>query len=135
MVLSNGIGGAGTTRAPLSAEHGAQSLEFALTLPFILLAVSLLFHAAVLGADLVAAQNVAFQAARTAAVEGDRAVRAAAADAAGQRPVEVGLDPPEGDRAAGDLVEASVRLRSRAFAAFGATVWVPARATVRVERP
>lgn len=129
-------GGAATCRAPRAGgERGSQTLELALAVPFVVLGLTVLLHAAILGADLVAAQNVAFQAARVAAVDDDDAVVAAVAQAAGRRPVDVELQPTSRDRHAGDLVAATVRLRSRAFAPFGVTVWAPAKATVRVERP
>ena len=138
MVLT-GPGGAARRRAPrggfLSAEEGSQALELALAVPFVVLGLTVVLHAAVLAADLVAAQNVALQAARVAAVDDDDAVAAAVAEAAGRRPVEVELDPASPERGAGDLVAATIRLRSRAFAALGVTVWAPAKATVRVERP
>jgi hypothetical protein len=128
-------GGAGRRRAPrCTAEDGAQSIEFALTIPFAVLTIALLLHAALFGADLVAANAVALQAARMASTSTDADVRAAVGEAAGGRPVEVTVDPPDGRRDVGDLVRATVRVRSAAFAAFGATVWVPARATLQVER-
>lgn len=135
MVLTT-TGGAAARRAPrLAGEAGSQTLELALAVPFVILALTVLLHTAVLGADLVAAQNVALQAARVAAVDDDEAVAAAVAHAAGRRPVDVEVQPVSGDRRAGDLVAATVRLRSRAFAPLGVTVWAPAKATVRVERP
>lgn len=110
-------------------------MEFALAIPFVVLALVVVLHAALFAADLVAANAVALAAARTAAIDDDAAVRAAAEGAAGRRPIEVTLDPPDTRRDAGDLVSATVRLRSAAFEALGATVWIPARMTLRVERP
>lgn len=109
-------------------------MEFALTIPFAVLTIALLLHAALFGADLVAANAVALQAARVASTSDDGDVRAAVDKAAGGRPVQVTVDPPDGRREVGGLVSATVRLRSAAFAAFGATVWLPARATLQVER-
>jgi hypothetical protein len=86
-----------------------------------------------MAADLVAAQGLAREAARAAAVADDGTARAAARDAAGRRLVEVTFNPESGNRAPGDLVTAHLRLRSRAFAAFGVPVWLPAQATMRVE--
>ena len=136
MVLSvAAAGGAGRRRTPrITGEDGAQSIEFALTVPFAVLTIALLLHAALFGADLVAANAVALQAARVASTASDSDVRAVIEDAAGGRPVEVTVDPPDGQREVGDLVRTTVRVRSAAFAAFGATVWVPARATLQVER-
>jgi hypothetical protein len=134
-------GGAARRRAPrrpppwLAGEQGSQSLELALAIPFVVLALVLVLHAAVFAADLVAAQNVALQAARVAAVDDDDAVTSAVTSAAGRRPVDVSLQPASPHRSAGDLVAATVKLRSRAFTPWGVTVWVPATATVRVERP
>jgi hypothetical protein len=84
-----------------------------------------------LGADVVAAQGVAREAARVAAVADDRAVMTAAQTAAGRRPIEIDLEPEV--RHPGDVVTAQVRVRSKAFAAFGAEIWIPARTTMRVE--
>lgn len=129
-------GGTGRRRAPrLAADDGSQSIEFALAIPFVVLALVVLLHAAVFAADLVAANAVAFQAARVATIDDDAAVAAAARRAAGRRPIQVTLDPPDTRRTAGQLVVATVRMRSAAFQALGATVWVPARMTLRVERP
>lgn len=133
-------GGAARRRAPrlaatIGCERGSQALELALALPFIVLGLVVVLHAAVLAGDLVAAQNVAFQAARVAAVADDEAVAAAVRKAAGRRPVELDLQPPSPQRRAGDLVAATVRLRSKAFGPFGVTTWAPANATLRVERP
>ncbi|MGH8933616.1 MAG: hypothetical protein ACRDZO_24025, partial [Egibacteraceae bacterium] len=60
---------------------------------------------------------------------------ASARQAAGSRDVEVSLAPPSGARGPGDLVTATLRLRSRSLAVFGAPVWLPAQATMRVEVP
>ena len=123
-----------TDRLRWGGDDGSQSVEFALTLPLIVLAVSLVLHVALVATDLVAAQSVAFQAARVAAVDDDEAVRAAVSEAAGNRPVEVQLDPPTERREVGQMVTASVRVRSAAFDAFGLTVWLPGTAVLRVER-
>lgn len=137
MVLTRAEGGAGATGAPRSAvlrgESGAQAVEFALVTPAVALLLVLVLHAALLGADVVAAQGVAREVVREAAVAPDGDVRAVLRHSAGSRPVRVTLSPRSRD--VGDLVTADVRLRSRAFAAFGAEVWVPARATMRVEEP
>ncbi|MGH8898504.1 MAG: TadE/TadG family type IV pilus assembly protein [Egibacteraceae bacterium] len=116
-------------------ERGSQTIEFALVVPAVLLLLVLILHAGVMAADLVTAQGLAREAARAAAVSDDMAARAAARDAAGRRPVEVTFTPASGVRAPGDLVTARLRLRSRAFAAFGVPIWLPAQATMRVETP
>lgn len=114
-------------------ERGSQTLEFALTIPAVVLLLVLVLHAGLLGVDLVAAQGMAREAARTAAVDDDAAVQSAARAAAGRRPVRVTLTPPGGTRRPGDVVTARLELASRGFAAFGVRVWVPARASMRVE--
>lgn len=119
-------------RSVLRHECGSVALEVALVLPLSALVLVVLLHTAVLGRDVVAAQSLAREAARVAAVGDDAAVRAAAEEAAGSA-VRVELNPPAGMRSTGDLVTADVRLHSRAFAPFGADVWVPARAVMRVE--
>lgn len=136
MVLSGPAEGAGSSRAlRYAGDAGSQSVEFALTIPFIVLAVVLLLHAGLFGSDLVAANAVALQAARVASVDDDAAVREAVRSAAGQRPVDVTLDPPDSRRSAGDLVAATIRLRSAAFNSFGITLDIPARVVMRTERP
>lgn len=134
MVLRTDRQGAGIART-LQQQRGAAAVEFALALPFVVLTLIVLTHAAVLGADLVAAQTVAAQAARLAAVEDDRVVVEAVRTAAGRRPVEVTITPPSPARSHGDVVAATVRLRSKAFAPLGTEVWLPATASSRVERP
>jgi hypothetical protein len=124
-----GAGPAGASRG----QRGSQAIEFALVTPAVALLVLLFVHAALFGAEIVAAQGLAREAARVAAVDDDDAVRAAATEAAGGRAVEVELQPPSGRRRPGDLVTALVRLRSGALARFGVALWLPARATMRTE--
>lgn len=142
MVLTRPAGGAGAAGAPRAGgvrrargEAGSQALEFALVLPAVVLVLVVLLHAALVGVDLVIAQGLAREAARTAAVDGDEVVESRLDDAAGDRPVELELSPPESRRSAGQVVTVELRVRSRGFAAFGAEVWVPARAAMRVETP
>ena len=136
MVLTTAAGDTAPRRVSrLHDEAGSQALEFALSLPFVVLAITVLLHGGVLAGDVVTAHAVALQAARVAAVADDAAVRKAVDEAAGRRPVEVALSPASGRRSRGDQVVASVRVRSAAFAPFGATVWVPAKVAMRVEAP
>lgn len=136
MVLTTAKGRGGCRRAlRASDESGSQSIEFALALPFVMLAIVLLLHAALFAADVVTAQALALQAARAASTGDDRAVSAALEQAAGRRRVEVTVEPPDSRRSAGDPVAATVRLRTAAFEPFGAAVWIPARVTLRTERP
>jgi hypothetical protein len=113
-------------------ERGSQTLEFALLMPLVAFLAVLGLHAGVLAVDLVAAQGLAREAARMAAVTDDTATRDALRDAAGAQPVEVDLLPPS-PRTPGALVTAEVRVQSRAFHPFGVPIWLPARATTRVE--
>lgn len=114
-------------------EQGSAALELALVLPLVVLLLVVLLHAAVLGSDVVAAQGVAREAARVASVADDREVQQAVRRAAGRRDLRVEVHPPASARSAGDTVTASISLRSAAFSPFGADVWVPARAVMRVE--
>ncbi len=116
-----------------SDERGSQAVEFALVMPVVLLLILLVVQAGVVAADLVAAAGIARETARVAAVGDDAGARAAAERAAGSREVRVSLAPPSGARAPGDLVTATLRLRSSGFAVLGAPVWLPAQATMRVE--
>ena len=123
---------------PRTREDGAQTLEFAMMLPAVVLVAVLVIHAALLGVDLVAVHGIAREAARIAAVDDDEAVDDAVRDAIGERQVHVDIDRPAAGGDAGDQVgqvTARVRLRSRAFSTFGANLWLPAQATMRVEQP
>ena len=137
MVLST-KGGAGcsgaprTSRPPPNGERGSQTLEFALVLPLAVLVLVVGLHAGLLAADLVAVQGLAREAARAAAVSDDLATQRAVRQAAGRRQVRLTLTPAA-PRPAGGLVTAEVELESRAFGAFGLHVWLPARASMRVE--
>ncbi len=130
MVLGARQGGA-PQRAPLRSETGSQSIELLLVLPVVTLLLVLVACAGLLGADLVAAQAVAREAARSAAVGDVDAAHSVATAAADRRTIELELVP--GRPSAGEVVTASVRLRSRAFEALGADVWLPGQATMRVE--
>ena len=139
MVLGPACGGAaecGVPTFPLRArrqgEAGSQTLEFALVTPSVVLLLVLVLHAGLLATDLIAAQGLAREAARVATVADESTTRAALVEAAGGQPVGLTLTPV-GQRLPGELVTAEVRLRSRAFRAFGAEIWLPARATMRVE--
>lgn len=101
-------------------------------LPAVVLLLVLLLHGGLLAVDFVAAQGLAREAARVAAVADDATARAALATAAGRQAVALRLDP-EGAREPGTLVTARVEVRSRAFRAFGLEAWLPAEATMRVE--
>lgn len=128
-----GAGSAGASPPRGSGERGSQTLEFALTLPAVVLLLVVLLHAGLLGVDLLAAQTFAREAARTAAVDDDDAVRRRARAAAGARPVRVTLTPSAGARQPGDVVTARLQLASRGFAPFGVRVWLPAEASMQVE--
>jgi len=103
-----------------------------MVLPAVILLLVLTVHAGLLAMDLVAVEGLAREAARAAAVGDDDQTRAALAQAAGRRPVTVTLSPPS-PREPGTLVTAEIRARTRAFGPFGAALWLPARATMRVE--
>lgn len=104
-----------------------------MTLPIVLVTILLVCGAGLLGVELVAAQGLARDAARTAAVGEVADVQAMTLHAAGRRPVQVALNPSP--PRPGQAVTASVRLRSVAFSALGVEVWLPARASMRVEHP
>jgi hypothetical protein len=127
--------GVGRGRGRWASDGGSQSLELVGVLPVIVLLGVLLVHSALFGADLLTAQSLAREAARTAAVDDDAEVRRTVDRAARGRHVVVTLDPTAGDRRGGDLVVARVRLRTRAFAAFGVRLDVPGEAAMRVEGP
>lgn len=135
MVLATwpgGVVGAGRTpvpRAPADGrgEAGSQVLEFAMVLPLFGLLLAVLAQTALLLADVLVAQGIAREVARSAAVDGEAQAQQLADELAGDRDLRVDLDRD------GDLVEVRAELHTRAFAAAGADAWVPARATFRVE--
>lgn len=104
-----------------------------MVLPAVVIALLLVLQAGVLGADVVAAQGLARDVARAAAVDGTEVATEAAPDRVGGRDVEVTVEPTESR--GGDLLTATVRLRSRAFGNLGVDVWLPGRATMRAEGP
>lgn len=101
-------------------------------LPLVAFVLVMGVHAGILASDLVAAQSLAREAARVAAVADDGVVRDALRAAAGRQPVELTLSPAA-PRSPGTLVTAELRVRSRAFQALGNEIWLPARAAMRVE--
>jgi Flp pilus assembly protein TadG len=121
-------------RRPVS-DRGSATVEVALLLPLVLVCVVLVFYSGLAATELLIAQSVAREAARTAAVDDDHAVLRAAREVAGRREVDVRTAPASGARRAGDLVTVEVSLRSHAFDRFGLAVWLPARAVMRVESP
>lgn len=129
MVLS--IRGGGTVdagRAPGPRhERGSQVLEFAMVLPLFGIVLALLAQTGVLLADVVVVQGLAREVARTAAVEGVQPARRLAEELAGPRTLRVHIDDHDG------LVEARAELETRAFAATGVELWLPAQATFRAE--
>jgi len=130
VTAAGGAGGAGASRR---REEGSQTLELAMAVPLVVLWLCVLLHAGLLAADLVLAQTVVREAARVAAVADDAEVRRALDAAVGDRPVRLTVTPASPGRDVDDLVTARVEVRSRAFEAFGVTVWLSARATMRVE--
>jgi hypothetical protein len=104
-----------------------------MSLPMVVMALLLVIGAGLLGVDVVTAQGLARDTARTAAVAGPVDAQRQAERAAGNREVEVELSPAQ--PRPGELVTASVRLRSLAFGAVGVDVWLPARASMPVEAP
>lgn len=99
-----------------------------MVLPLLGVLLALLAQTGLLLADVVVAQGIAREAGRAAAVDGDERARRVAERLAGDRR-EVRLDLVDDD----GLVEARVELASRAFAAVGVELWLPARATFRAE--
>jgi TadE-like protein len=108
-------------------DGGSQALEFAMVLPLFGLLIALLAQTGLLLGDVVMAQGIAREVARTAAVEDESAARAVGHDLAGRRRLRVELSQADG------LIEARVQLRSTVFASTGAHVWLPARAVMRSE--
>jgi Flp pilus assembly protein TadG len=108
-------------------DGGSQALEFAMILPLFGLLIALLLHAGLLLGDVIVAQGIAREVARTAAVQDRAAARDVARDLAGGRDVRVELSDNDG------LVEARIELRSPVFASTGIDVWLPARAVMRPE--
>jgi Flp pilus assembly protein TadG len=115
--------------ADIADDHGSQALEFAMVLPLFGLLLALFVHTGLLLGDVVMAQGIAREVARSAAVEGDAAARDVGRALVGRRDVRIEIAPRDG------LVEARVELRSPVFASTGVDVWVPARVAMRPEGP
>lgn len=135
MVLAGCAGGVVADHTPLRRriaragrdDGGSQALEFAMVLPLFGLLIALLVHTGLLLGDVLAAQGIAREVARTAAVEGRSAAREVGRELAGRRQVRIELSDADG------LIEARVELRGTAFASTGLDVWLPARAAMRPE--
>lgn len=113
-------------------ERGSQAVEFALVLPAVLVLALVLLHAAMLGSDFVAAQALAAQAARTAAVDGPAAARAGVGRGGLRGAViDVSRDPGEADDA--DWYAVELRAPSRAFRMAGLHLHVRGRGWARAE--
>jgi Flp pilus assembly protein TadG len=108
-------------------DGGSQALEFAMVLPLFGLLIALLLHAGLLLGDVIVAQGIAREVARTAVVEDRPAARDVARALAGGRDVRIELSDT------GGLVEARIELHSSVFASTGIDVWLPARAVMRPE--
>jgi Flp pilus assembly protein TadG len=116
-------------------DRGSQTLELALLLPVLALLVVALLQAGLAASELVIAQAAARDGARVAAVDDDRAARAAAEAVAGDRRISVATTPSAGARRPGDLVTVRVAMRSAVLDRLGIEAWLPASATMRTEGP
>lgn len=107
-------------------------MELALALPIALLATLVVLGAGLVGVEVVTAHSLARDVARAAALD----PAATASDVASRSVHQVGveIDVAASQSLPGELVTASVRLRSRALAAIGIEAWLPARATMPVEQ-
>jgi len=117
------------SRALATGETGSQALEFAMAVPLLGVLLGLLAQTGLLLADVQVVHGIAREAGRTAAVDGDERARDVVEDLAGDRDVRLELEDGDG------LVEARVELATRAFAAVGVELWLPASATFRREGP
>lgn len=127
------VGGAPRRGPHRFGEAGSQAIEFALLLPAVALVAAAVGLAGLVGADLVAAQTLARDAARHAAAGDPGAAHAALAEAAPGRH-DLVLEPPA--PAPGEPVTARVRLRPRALPDAVADAWLPeVEATMRAEAP
>ena len=117
------------SRALATGETGSQALEFAMAVPLLGVLLGLLAQTGLLLADVQVVHGIAREAGRTAAVDGDERARDVVEDLVGDRGVRLELED------GGGLVEARVELATRAFAAVGVELWLPASATFRREGP
>ncbi|QBI19326.1 hypothetical protein ER308_07065 [Egibacter rhizosphaerae] len=136
MVLSSRSGDA-RRRVPRRdhrwAERGSQAVELALLLPVVVLLAVAVALSAVVGADVVAAQTLARDAARHAAVGDTAAAEQAVADAA-PAPYELVVEPASPQP--GQPVTARVRLQARVLPEPFGPAWLPeVEATMQVEEP
>ena len=108
-------------------EAGSQVLEFAMVLPLLGIALALFAQTGLLLGDVLVAQGIAREAARTLAVEGDIDEGDLVDRLAASRDVRLDVDRDDG------LVEVRAQLATRAFASVGVDLWLPARATFHDE--
>ncbi|MBA2316166.1 MAG: hypothetical protein H0V93_00015 [Euzebyales bacterium] len=120
-----------TTR--LGGERGSQAAEFAMVLPMAIGLLGFLLAAALVGVELLAAQHLAREVARAAAVTSDADAHTMAGQLAEGRTLELAVSPPSGARRPGDLLTVRLRLRSAVAARLGVDVWLPATAVMRTE--
>jgi hypothetical protein len=100
-----------------------------MVLPLFGLLLVLLAQTGLLLGDVVAAQGIAREVARTAVVENASAAHEVGRDLAGRRDIRIEMSDGDG------LVEVQLELRSTVFAATGIDVWLPARAVMHQEGP
>lgn len=121
-------------------EGGQATVELALALPVLVLVLTALIEAGMIGLDQLRLWHAAREAARVAVVDADADEAQAAAARSGLDPISMKIDPAPSGRTSGAPL--SVRLAYRPGGhvplvgdlLFGATT-LTAEATMRIERP
>ncbi len=120
-------------------EEGQSTVEFALCLPFVALAIALLIGAGAIASAQVRLWHAAREAARAAAVDSDHEKIRAAADRSGLERLSISVRPQAHDRTQGGPVTVVVAHRPIAgmpvVGLMFDSVELEARATMRVETP
>lgn len=123
----------------IPSERGQSTVEFALCLPLVAVLVALVLQVGVVAVDMGRLWHAAREAARVAAVTGDREAIRRAAETAGVDLQRLSVDPVGPDRAQGAPVTVDVRHDPAASIPLVGRlldgVSLTASATMRIETP
>ena len=120
-------------------QRGQATVEFALTLPVVVLVLCALFEVGMVASDQVRLWHAAREAARVAVVDPDPAAARRAAEDVGLDPVEVDVTPTGTARRQGRPLTVSLTYHPRGRVPLVGEMFefvvLHARATMRIEQP
>jgi hypothetical protein len=122
-----------------AGERGQATVELALCLPLLALALGALVEIGLLVSDQIRLWHAAREAARVAIVDPEMGHIRDAAERSGLIPVRVDVDPPEADRRSGEALTVAVTYTPRGHVPLLGRVFarndLEAAATMRIEQP